>query len=267
MGPRSLAKAVGFGVALAVVVVATAIAGGGAFFVLAFVVVMLAQAELYAVLRSSGHTPAVLLGLVSGAAVLIGAYSIGPNAIGFTTAFSLLLICIWCLTVAPDKVASTVAATFLGVVYGPVMVSFALSLLRTSDGVVLVAGFIGMTAVFDSAAYLFGRKIGRRRLAPKTSPKKSWEGFAAGCVVTVAVSVAILSFLHPFTPASAAIVALLMCVTGPLGDLGESLVKRDLGVKDMGTLLPGHGGLFDRIDAIIFSAPFAFLAYSILGLT
>jgi phosphatidate cytidylyltransferase len=157
-----------------------------------------------------------------------------------------------------------VASTYLGIVYGPFLAAFAVLILRGRDGLVLAPAFIGMTAIFDSGGYLVGRKLGRHAMAPKTSPKKSWEGFGAGVVVCVGLSVAVLPFVHPFTPWLALKLALVMCAASPFGDLAESLVKRDLGVKDMGTLMPGHGGLFDRIDSILFNAPVAYLVLRIL---
>jgi phosphatidate cytidylyltransferase len=163
-----------------------------------------------------------------------------------------------------QRAASTVASTYLGLVYGPFLAAFAVLILRGRDGLVLTPTFIGMTAIFDSGGYLVGRKLGRHAMAPKTSPKKSWEGFVAGVIVCVALSVAVLPLVHPFTPWLALKLALVMCAASPFGDLAESLVKRDLGVKDMGTIMPGHGGLFDRIDSILFNAPIAYLVLRVL---
>jgi phosphatidate cytidylyltransferase len=251
--------AIGTGLALAGLVVGTLLAGKLAFFILAFVVVLVAQAELYAVLKAAGFTPVVLVGLICGGVTLVGAYREGMPGLALGLALPLPLLLLWGLTVPIDRARSVVSSTYLGVVYGPVLVGFAVLILRGRDGLVLTATMIGMTAFHDAGAYLIGRKIGRHAFAPKTSPGKTWEGLAAGTVVTVAASVAILPLIHPFDAWLALRMALVISATTPLGDLAESLIKRDLGVKDMGTLMPGHGGFFDRIDAIIFNAPVAYL--------
>ena len=262
--PRSVWQALATGLLLAAVVIGLLVAGKLPFFVFAFVIVMLAQAELYAVLKAAGYSPVVLLGLVSGAAVLIGAYVRGAPALALGIALPLPLLVLWGLTVPIDRVRSLVGATYFGILYGPLMVGFAILLLRGRDGLVLTATVVGMTAFHDSGAYLLGRKIGRHPMAKRTSPGKTWEGFLAGTAVLLIASVAVLPFVHPFDVVLALKLALVMSVTTPIGDLAESLVKRDLGVKDMGSLVPGHGGFFDRIDGIIFSAPIAYFVLRVL---
>lgn len=261
--PRSLATSVLAGVVLAVVVLVSVALGPVTFFMFAFGVIMLGQAELYAVLRSAGHRPAVALGLVGGAAVLLSAFVGGLPQLTVSLVVSLIAVVAWSVR-SPDP-RSTVAFTSLGVVYGPFLAAFAVLLLREPHGNVLAASFIGMTAVFDSGGYLVGRKLGRHRMSPKTSPKKSWEGFVGGVVVCVALSVVIMPLFDPFDVWLAFRLALVIAVVSPLGDLAESLIKRDLGVKDMGSLLPGHGGMFDRVDAIVFNAPIAYFVLVVLG--
>ena len=263
--PRSVWMAVGTGLALAGLVIGTLVAGKVAFFYLALVVVLVAQAELYAVLKAAGHSPVAIVGLVCGAVILAGAFYRGAPALALGAVLPLPLLLLWGLTVPTERVRSVLSSTYLGVVYGPLLVGFAVLLLRGRDGLVLTATFVGMSAVHDAGAYLIGRKIGRRRMAPRTSPGKTWEGFAAGTVVMVGLSAAVLPLVHPFDVWLAVRLALVMSVTTPLGDLVESLVKRDLGVKDMGSLMPGHGGFFDRIDAIIFNAPVAYFVLRTLG--
>jgi phosphatidate cytidylyltransferase len=262
---RNVALSVVAGVLLAVVVVGTLLAGAAAFFVLALAVVLIAQLELYGVLRSSGESPAALVGLVCGAVLLCGTYLRGPLALALLIALPLPLLCVWALTVPKAKERSTIASTYLGVAYAPLLGAFMVLLLRGPHGRVIVPAFIGMASLQDSGAYLIGRKIGRHRMTPRTSPAKTWEGLVAGTVVSVALSCAILPFLRPFDVWLAFRLALVMCAVAPFGDLAESLVKRDLGVKDMGSLMPGHGGLFDRIDAALFCAPAAYFVLHTLG--
>jgi phosphatidate cytidylyltransferase len=131
---------------------------------------------------------------------------------------------------------------------------------------------VGLTFVFDTAAFLVGSVWGgsffRRPLAPTISPKKSLEGLLGATLVTVVVSVALVpSFIDAFADQKldALLLALVIAVAGTLGDLAESLVKRDLGIKDMGSVLPGHGGVLDRIDSLLFVAPAAFLLFRVIG--
>ncbi len=263
--PRSVGMAIATGLVLAALVVGTLVAGKVAFFVLAFIVVIIAQAELYAVLKAAGFSPVVLVGLICGGVILAGAYYRGTPALALGLVLPLPVLLLWGLTVPVDRVRSVLSSTYFGIIYGPLLVAFAVLLLRGPDGLVLTATVVGMSAMHDAGAYLIGRKIGRHKLAPRTSPAKTWEGWAAGTVVMVGLSAAVLPLIHPFNVWLAVRLALVMSVTTPLGDLVESLVKRDLGVKDMGSLIPGHGGFFDRIDAIIFNAPVAYYVLRTLG--
>ncbi len=262
---RSVWQAIGVGLLFGGVVLGTLFAGRPVFFLLAFVVVMLAQAELYAVLKAAGHSPVVVVGLLCGALLLIGAYRSGAPALALAVTAPVPLLLLWSLTVPIDRARAVIGSTYLGIVYGPLLVGFAILLLRGPDGLVLTATVIGMSAFHDTGAYLLGRKVGRRPMARRTSPGKTWEGTLAGTALTVGASCAVLPFVHPFDLALALKLSLVMSVTTPIGDLAESLVKRDLGVKDMGSLVPGHGGFFDRIDGIIFNAPVAYFVLRVLG--
>jgi phosphatidate cytidylyltransferase len=263
--PRSVVTAVLTGLVFGALVIGTLLVGKIAFFVLAFVVVIIAQAELYAVLKAAGHAPVVLIGLICGGVIMAGAYYRGAPALALGLVLPLPLLLLWSVTVPLDRARSVLSSTYFGIVYGPLLVGFAILLLRGRDGLVLTATMVGMSAMHDTGAYLIGRKIGRHKLSPRTSPGKTWEGWAAGTVVVTGLSAAVLPFVHPFDLALAVKLALVMSLTSPLGDLVESLVKRDLGVKDMGSLIPGHGGFFDRIDAIIFNAPVAYYVLHVLG--
>lgn len=262
--PRSVGMAIATGLGLAALVIGTLVAGRPYFFALAFIAVLIAQAELYAVLKAGGYSPVALVGLVCGAVVLIGTYLRGMPALALGLVLPLPLLLLWGLTIPLDRVRTMLSSTYLGVIYGPFLIGFAILVLRGRDGIVLTPAFVGMTAVHDSGAYLIGRKIGRHKMSPRTSPGKTWEGFFAGTIVTIVLSVAVLPFVHPFTALLALKLAIVMSLTSPLGDLAESLLKRDLGVKDMGSLMPGHGGFFDRLDAIMFNAPIAYLVLRVL---
>jgi phosphatidate cytidylyltransferase len=117
----------------------------------------------------------------------------------------------------------------------------------------------------DIAQFFIGRRIGRRPLAPVVSPKKTVEGYVAGVVVAIAFGAA-FAWAPPFELSDGLLIGVIVAAIGPLGDLAVSVLKRALGVKDMGYILPGHGGVLDRVDAMIFTIPALWIAYSWMGL-
>jgi phosphatidate cytidylyltransferase len=151
------------------------------------------------------------------------------------------------------------AASAFVVIYLPLMTSFTMLLLRREDGAAWVIGFVATVALIDTSGYLVGRKLGRHKLAPGVSPKKTWEGLvasiSAGTITAISFTVIFLG-LDWWVGLILAAVLLLAAV---VGDLAESLIKRDLGVKDMSSLLPGHGGIMDRLDSILPSALITYL--------
>ena len=194
------------------------------------------------------------------AAVLILAHEL-PHPAFFVTVVAVLLV----LSLQPgrslDRSFGSVSATLLGLVYigGP----FALA--REIHGLnphwlffVLVSNWVG-----DSAAYFVGRAIGRRRLTPRISPNKTWEGTLASAFLGTAAGVTYLSYAQLNVPLlEAVLLGLAVNVAGQLGDLAESGLKRSAGVKDSGSLLPGHGGILDRLDGLLFAIPAAYLMLS-----
>lgn len=150
-------------------------------------------------------------------------------------------------------VASVFAATYL-----PYLASFAVLVVCQEQGVAKTIMLFALPVASDTGGWLAGITMGRHPMAPSVSPKKSWEGFAGSMVAAMGAGVACLWFLHGPLWAGA-LVGAAAVVAGTLGDLGESLLKRDLGLKDMGTLLPGHGGLMDRLDSILVTAPVVYV--------
>jgi phosphatidate cytidylyltransferase len=198
--------------------------------------------------------------------MLAAAYLRGEQAMLLFVVLGTVLSFFWYM-VAPPKARAgavrNVAATIFGLVYIPFFAGYALVMLSLNSGRALVLSVLGVTFLYDVAAFAVGSFYGRRPLAPSISPKKSWEGLLGGTVVAVAVGfVAFDSVLG--SSARAVAMAIVVVVFAPLGDLAESLLKRDLRVKDMGTLLPGHGGVLDRIDSALFVAPAAFYLLRLL---
>lgn len=262
-GERNLFAAFASGTLLAIAVIALLVIGKGPFAVFAAIVILLGQAEIYAVMRTRRLQPATLLGLACGALVLAGAYLRGPGGALFGLVLATGLGALWYMAapVAARKGTTVnVAATILGVAYVPFLASFALLLLAFPGDLGRNAFLVvvGLTVLYDVIAYAVGTLWGNRPLAPSISPNKSWEGAIGATFGILIVALAIVPAIEPFTSSRAVGMALVIGVVAPIGDLVESAIKRDLGVKDMGTILPGHGGILDRIDAILFAAPAAY---------
>lgn len=156
------------------------------------------------------------------------------------------------------------AASAFVVIYLPLMTSFAVLLLRRpEDGPAWVISFVVTVSMIDTAGFLVGRKLGRHQMAPGVSPKKSMEGLAASIAAGLTASILLMVFLIHGEWWHGVIFAALMLLAAVFGDLAESLIKRDLGVKDMSDILPGHGGVMDRMDSILPAALIAYLFASI----
>lgn len=256
---RNLPVAIITGLTLAGLLFGTLFWKPAAFFVLAGSVIMLALQEFYSALASRGYRPATALGMVGGALVLVGAYWKGPQALSFGLVLTLVGAFLWFL-VDPERsnVATNIGVTVLGVVYIPVMGAHAILIRDLPQGIAHEIAFIGAVAFYDIGAYASGSFFGKHKIAPAVSPSKTWEGAAGATVFVFASALLIGPHLGFLELGSAALLALAASVLAPLGDLAESMLKRDLDIKDMGTILPGHGGALDRLDALLFTAPAAY---------
>ena len=252
---------VGTGVAAAAVALIAFKLGTVTALILCLLVVTFAAGEFFAVLRKAGWRPATLLGLVGTISLMIGAYDKGAAAIPLIlvliTAFTLL----WYLFgVERGSAVAGTASTLLVIGWVALLGSFAGLLLSPSTfpnrhGIAFLLGAILATVANDVGALVVGRWVGDRQLAPNISPNKTWEGLAGGALASILVSTVIVGAIHPWSAANAALLGVVVAVVAPLGDLCESLLKRDLRLKDMGTILPGHGGVLDRVDALLFVLP------------
>lgn len=252
------------GLVLALLAVGAILIGPWAFAIFAGIVVLFALGEFYLAMQKRHYQPATALGLVSGALILGAGYYRGENAMLAIMALSLFATFLWYMTVPAHhrrNVVSNIAITVLGVAYIPLLAAYALAVLKLPDGEGLTLSIIGLTFVYDTAAFGVGYFWGSRPLAPNISPKKSWEGAIGATLVVMAVAVAVVGnyvTLLDTVPRSVGL-AVVVALFAPLGDLAESLLKRDLQIKDMGGILPGHGGVMDRIDSVLFVAPAAFI--------
>ena len=255
-GGRNLPVAIITGLTLAGLLFGTLFWRPAAFFVLAGGVILLAQWEFYAALTSRGYGPATALGMAGGALVLVGSYWKGPQALSFGIVLTVVGSFLWYL-VDPnrDRVATNVGVTVLGVAYIPMLGAHAILIRELPHGIAHEIAFIGAVAFYDIGAYASGSFFGKHRIAPAVSPSKTWEGAIGATIFVFAMALLIGPHLGLLDVGSSALVALAASVLAPLGDLVESMLKRDLDIKDMGTILPGHGGALDRLDALLFAAP------------
>jgi len=259
---RNLPAAVITAAALVVVAAISLAVAKAAFAVVAGAIVLIGQAELYAAMHRKGYQPATALGLVVGALVLAAAYLKGETAMLFFLALGLILSFLWYMAGTPrgrENAVQNVGSTLLGIVYVPFLAGYALVLLsQPRSGRALMLVVIGLAVAYDIAAFFFGTFWGSHPLAPSISPKKSQEGLLGATIITFLLSIGLVPTVIKYLSLADAVgLALVVSVFAPLGDLAESALKRDLGVKDMGAVLPGHGGVLDRIDSILFVAPAA----------
>jgi len=273
IGPDHVRKPVGrdlpaaflTGSVLAAVAIGAIAIGAGPFAIVATAIVLWAQGEFYLAMQKRHLQPATALGLVSGALVLGGAYYRGEAAMLAVFALSVFATFLWYMAQPAAHRKSTlvnVGATVLGVAYVPLLAGYALAMLKAMpDGRGVVLSVLGLAVVYDTAAFIVGYFWGSRPLSPSISPKKSWEGAIGATLVVIAVAVGVVA---PYvdvldTVGKSVGLAVVVALFAPFGDLAESLIKRDLGVKDMGSILPGHGGVMDRIDSLLFVAPAAYM--------
>ena len=257
---RNLPVAIATGLLLAGLIFLTLFTARPAFFVLVAAAVLTSQWELYRAMRVHGSRASEVLGLSAGAIMLLGAYHRGPGALTFVLALATVGTVLW-FAVDPsqrDGAPEGIASTLFGVAYVPFLGAHVVLMRNLPDGAAITISYLGLTAFYDIAAYATGIAFGKHPLAPSVSPKKSWEGALGGTAFVVLVAAVAGPHIGPFTLGSAVALAGVTAFCAPLGDLAESMLKRDMNVKDMGTLLPGHGGVLDRIDALLMCAPAAY---------
>lgn len=258
---RSLAHAVVTALVLVALMAVTYALGTGAFFVLATIVVLMALYEYLHAVRAAGRKPHVPFTIAVGAGILAAAWVQRPAYIA--VAFAVATFGGLALGVLPGTsraAPSDVAWSLLGLAWIAGGGAAAVSILALEPGgMALLIGTVAVTAADDVAAYFVGTSIGRHKLAPSISPNKSWEGFVGGALAALAVGAAVGSVVAELTVLEGVVLGAIVSVAAPFGDLVESRFKREVGIKDSSHLLPGHGGMLDRIDAIVFACPPIFL--------
>jgi phosphatidate cytidylyltransferase len=225
------------------------------------VVLAFAVFEFFTALRQRGFQPAILPGALATLILPVVAFNKGAEGLLIALVLTTLTTLLWFLFgVVRDRPAVNIAVTVMGVLMIGLLGGVSGLILRAPNGLGIFVSAILVTAAYDIFGYFVGANLGQRPLAPDISPNKTVEGLAGGMIgaIIAAILIGVVS-VKPWTSTTLALsLGVLVAIMAPLGDLTESMIKRDLGLKDMGTILPGHGGVLDRIDAMIFSIPAVF---------
>ncbi len=207
------------------------------------------------------RVPAVTAGVLMPVAAFAG----GGEALMMAVIVGLTLVIVWRALGGRDGMILSIMGSVFALVWVGFLLSIALLLYHTEAGPLKVLTVILLAVGSDTCGYAVGVVWGRHPMAPRISPKKSWEGFAGslGGSVLIGVLCAVLLLDHAWW--EGAVLATVLVLAATLGDFSESMVKRELGIKDMGTLLPGHGGVMDRIDSILFAVPAGYLLFELFA--
>jgi len=258
---RDLGAAIGVGVGLGAVIVASLFIVKAVFVGVIAVAVVVGLWELTSRLEERKGIKAPLVPLaLGGAAMVVAGYVRGAEGAWVAMALTALAVLVWRMTEPPEGYLKDVTAGVFAAFYVPFLATFVAMMLTADDGPRRVLTFLLLTVVSDTGAYAIGWRFGKHKLAPRISPGKTREGLFGAVSFAMAAGALCMQFLiEDGTWWQGLILGLAVAASATLGDLGESMIKRDLGIKDMGTLLPGHGGIMDRLDSLLPTAPVVWL--------
>ncbi|WP_336322779.1 phosphatidate cytidylyltransferase [Streptomyces lavendofoliae] len=258
---RDLRAAIGVGVGLGAVIVASLFVVKAVFVGVIAVAVVVGLWELTSRLQERKAIRAPLVPLaVGGAAMVVAGYVRGPEGAWVAMALTALAVLVWRMTEPPEGYLKDVTAGVFAAFYVPFLATFVALMLTADDGAWRVLTFLLLTVVSDTGAYAVGWRFGRHKLAPRISPGKTREGLLGAVAFAMAAGALCMEFaIDGGAWWQGLLLGLAVAASATLGDLGESMIKRDLGIKDMGTLLPGHGGIMDRLDSLLPTAPVVWL--------
>ena len=252
---RDLPVAIASGLVLAGAIVLSLAFWDPAFMFIVGAAVVVAIWEMHQGLKTRGidipQEPLML-----GGVVMVGvAYVFGAPALVTATAVTALATMLWLLRRGVDGYVQNATASVFTLIYIPFLGSFVALLLAEDEGTKAILTFIIVTAASDIGGYAAGVLFGKHPMAPVISPKKSWEGFAGSAIACVAAGYVLVVYLLEGDWWVGVALGVIAVVMATLGDLCESVMKRDLGIKDMSQIVPGHGGLMDRLDSLLATAP------------
>jgi phosphatidate cytidylyltransferase len=256
---RNLPAAIGVGLGLGAVLLASLFIRKEAFVVLAVVVCALALWELERALRTRNIRLPYLPLVVGTVGMLVSAYQAGIEALLVAFLLTAGGVFVWrVLDGGGGDALRDATAGIFAAAYVPFLAGFLMIMLSADDGQWRVLMFVALVVANDTGGYIAGVLFGRHPMAPSVSPKKSWEGAAGSVVLAALVGVGFAIFAIDATWWAGLAIGVVAVAGATMGDLSESMLKRDLGVKDMGKILPGHGGILDRVDSILICSPVVF---------
>ncbi|MEN9603686.1 MAG: hypothetical protein RLZZ06_895 [Actinomycetota bacterium] len=273
-GGRSLSKSVAYGLLLGGLFLLSILIVKELFIVLVAAAVGFGAWELSTALRQKGWYVPRVPAVIGSVLIMPATYIWDAKGQWIATLATSLALMIWRLVhilwekrrsveqTFAETVRDLAAAAFL-IVYVPLTLSFSILLLKHDK--IWVLAFVVPVALIDTFGYLVGRKLGRHKLAPGVSPKKTWEGLAASIIAGVVSAFSLVVFVAGKPWWAGLVLAAVLILAAVFGDLAESLIKRDLGIKDMSSLLPGHGGIMDRLDSLLPAALVTYVFVTIFG--
>jgi phosphatidate cytidylyltransferase len=259
---RNLPAALGVSVALGGVILGSLFIKG-AFAVVVGLAVLLGSRELSVALSGKGVRVPLVPVAVGGVGMMAASWFGGPTALVAVLAMTCIAILVWRMAEGADGFLRDATAGLFTTVYVAFLASFAVLLLAQDDGYKRVILFLILPIANDTGGYATGVFFGKHKLAPKISPGKTWEGLVGSLLVTAGVGALGITQLLDGKAWQGVLLGIAAVASATLGDLVESVIKRDLGIKDMGNLLPGHGGIMDRLDSLLATAPVAWLLISV----
>jgi phosphatidate cytidylyltransferase len=276
---RNLPAAIGVGLAMLL-----AVLGGLLFLPLGFVLLTTAFAvlgvwEVYRALEAQGTRMPIIPVMIGSLVMPVSAYFGGLEGLLFSMTVSSVAVLLWRSIESAAGAPRSVFAGVFTLAWIPFLISFASLSLHTAsgptpvglwpdgipEGAWQIASMLLLVVSNDTFGYIVGASFGKHPMAPKISPKKSWEGFAGSVGGAMVIGVLACIFLLDRPWWVGLVLAVGMVAAATAGDLAESMVKRELGVKDMSSILPGHGGVMDRLDSIVFAAPVAYVLFALLS--
>ncbi|MFE4397623.1 MULTISPECIES: phosphatidate cytidylyltransferase [Streptomycetaceae] len=260
-GGRNLQAAIGVGVGLGAVIIASLFVVKALFLVVVMAAVAVGVWELTSRLAERKQIKAPLVPLVVGGIAMVATgYWSGIQWAAASLALTGLAVMVWRMAEPPEDYLRDITAGVFTAFYVPFLATFVAMMLAADDGPQRIVLFLIVTICSDTGAYAVGYKFGKTKLAPTISPGKTREGLAGGIGLSMLAGALLMELIiDGGSWWQGLILGGCAAVTATLGDLGESMIKRDLGIKDMGTLLPGHGGIMDRLDSLLPTAPVVWL--------
>jgi phosphatidate cytidylyltransferase len=254
---RNLPAAIGVGVGLGALIIGSLLVRKELMLVVIVLAIGVATWELRRALQHVAIRVPFVPTVVGSVSMILSAYKGGGQGLVVTLGLTCVGILLWRVADGVMDAVRDIAGGFFVAVYPGFLAGFAALMLAETDGARRIVVFILVTVLSDVGGYAFGVLMGRHPMAPSVSPKKSWEGFAGSVITCVLGGAVAVHYLLEGPWWGGALLGACTAVAATVGDLSESTIKRDLGIKDMSNLLPGHGGIMDRLDSLVLVVPIA----------